>query len=160
MKNYYERGVFMEDRVKLAVNRFIEGFNCSQSVLSSFSDLFDIEQEVAFKISSGFGAGIGRKQEVCGAVSGGVMLVGLKYGKVKASDNVSHEKTYLEVRKLCDEFSKINGSIICKELLGCDINTPEGMQYAIENNLFKTKCVKCVEDAAKIVSRMLAEDKL
>ena len=148
----------MRDRVELAVNRFKEGFNCSQSVFSSFGDLFDIEQEVAYKISSGFGAGIGRRQEVCGAVSGGIMLVGLKYGKVKADDKESHEKTYVEARKLCDEFCKTNGSINCKELLGCDINTPEEMQYANRNNLFKTKCTKCVEDAAKIVSKMLFED--
>ena len=137
-------------RVELAVSRFKEGFNCSQSVFSSFCDLFDIEQEVAYKISSGFGAGIGRKQEVCGAVSGAIMLVGLKYGKIKADDKEAHEKTYYEASKLCDDFFKINGSIDCRELLNCDINNSEGMQFAISNNLFKTKCVKCFKNATKM----------
>ena len=88
------------------------------------------------------------------------MLIGLKYGKIKADDKESHEKTYSEARKMCENFIQKNGSINCKELLGCDINTLEGLQYANENNLFRTKCVKCVEDAATIINEMLFKDKI
>lgn len=148
----------MENRVQVAVNTFKEGFNCAQAVFSAYCDLFGIDRETALRLSSGFGAGMARKQEVCGALSGAVMLIGLKYGKVKADDKPAQEKTYIEVRKLFDEFSDANGSILCKDILGCIISTPEGMQYAIDRNLFRTICVKCVEDAATLAGKALSAD--
>lgn len=148
----------MEDRVQAAVSTFREGFNCAQAVFSAYSDRFGLERQTALKLSNGFGAGMGRNQEVCGALSGAVMLIGLKYGKVVPDDKQAQEKTYAEVRKLFEEFSKANGSILCKEILGCNISTPDGMQYALDKNLFRTTCVKCVQDAATLVGRVLSSD--
>ncbi len=145
----------MESRINLAVKCFKEGFNCSQAVFSTYSELFGVSKNIAYRVSSGFGAGIGRLQEVCGAVLGAVMLVGLKYGKIKSDDIEAHERTYREARKFCESFKNINGTINCRELLGCDISTPEGLKYAKENNLFSTKCARSVEDAAMIIEELL-----
>ena len=83
------------------------------------------------------------------------MLVGMKHGKVTPDDRESQERTYSSVKRIVKKFEELNGTIKCKELLGCDINTAEGLNYARENNLFSTKCVKCVEDAARIAEEEL-----
>lgn len=141
----------MSERVKLAEEMFKEGYMCSQSVLAAFSDLFGLEKELAFKIANGFGGGIARKQEVCGAVSGAVMIIGLKYGKVLADDSLSHEKTYSMVDHFCKKFIEKNKSINCYEILGCDLPT------ARAKDLFSTVCRKCVRDSAEIIEELLQE---
>ena len=154
----YNGGVKLENRVELAKKCFKEGFNCSQAVFSSYCDLLGLDKETGLKISCAFGAGMGREQEVCGAVSGALMLIGLKYGNIKENDKEAKEKTYAKTKELCDSFKSTHGTIICRELLGCDINTPEGRKYADEHKLFTTKCVECVEISAKIIEDILFED--
>lgn len=144
----------MESRVNIAVNCFKEGYNCAQAVFTTYCELFGVDKNIGYKIASGFGAGMGRMQEVCGAVSGAIMLVGLKHGNINPDDLEAREKTFSETRNVCEKFKRKNGTMNCRELLGCDINTPEGMRYAKENNLFSDKCAQCVEDAAKIVEEI------
>ena len=133
----------IEDAVRL----FGEGYVCSQAVFAAFSEDFDLPKEQALKIGACFGSGM-RKAEVCGACTGALMVLGLKYGESKEKSNDACEK-FLE------EFEKENGSFICRDLLGCDIGTEEGVKYAVENNLFKDFCPKMVESAAKIVDEMI-----
>ncbi|MDF2539406.1 MAG: hypothetical protein K0S76_2427 [Herbinix sp.] len=141
----------MKERVNHAIELFDQGFACSQSVLGAFCDQYGLDQNTALKIANGFGGGIARKQEVCGAVSGAVMTIGLQYGKKDASDSESHERTYQAVQCFCDEFTKRNNSILCSELLGCDMPT------ARERGLFHTSCRMYVQDAAEIVEELLNE---
>ncbi|KNY30336.1 C-GCAxxG-C-C family protein [Pseudobacteroides cellulosolvens] len=139
----------MVSKAQEAVDMFNEGFICSQAVLAALSDRLGLEKDLALKIANGFGGGIARKQLICGAVSGAIMLIGLKYGKTSAQDSISHERTYSIIDKFCDEFEKRNKSIICKDILGCD------MAKAREQGLFSTTCSKCVKDAVDIVENLL-----
>ncbi len=126
---------------------FKNGYRCSQAVFAAFSPKFGIEKEKALKIGACFGSGM-RKGEVCGACTGALMVLGLKYGESKTKSDETCER-------FMDEFKKENGSYICNELLGCDISTKEGVEFAVENNLFKEFCPKMVESASKIVKEII-----
>lgn len=143
------------NKTEFAVSCFKEGFSCSQAVFSIYSTQFGLDREVALKISGAFGGGMGRMGETCGAVTGAFMLIGLKYGKTRVEDEQTKEKTYSFVKKFVDKFKSHNGSIVCKELLDCDISTPEGMKLAKEKELFTTLCPKLVQDAAEIIEQIL-----
>ncbi len=142
-------------RVKKAVSYFAEGFSCSQSILASYCPEFGLDRELALKIATGFGGGMGRLGDTCGAVSGAIMIIGLKYGSFKIGDMESKEKTYGLVRKYMDDFIRVNGSTKCNKLLDCDISTPDGMRHGYENNLFKTLCPDFVKSSAEILEKLL-----
>lgn len=133
--------------IEEAVQLFGQGYMCSQAVFAAFSEDFDLPKEQALKIGACFGSGM-RRGEVCGACTGALMALGLKYGEDKAKSNEVCER-------FLDEFENENGSIICNELLGCDIRTEDGVEYARENNLFSEFCPKMVESAAKILNEMI-----
>jgi C_GCAxxG_C_C family probable redox protein len=143
------------DSVDRAVACYKEGFNCSQAVLSVYGCQFGLGGETALKLACGFGGGM-RMGQVCGAVTGAFMVIGLKYGQAEAVDKESKERTYRLVKEFGDKFSSRNGSVICKELLGCDISTREGMKTAREKDLFNSFCPKMVQDAAEILEDMLS----
>ncbi len=130
-----------------AVQIFENGYMCSQAVFAAFSEDYGLSKEQALKIGACFGSGM-RKGEVCGACTGALMALGLKYGDDKAKSN--------EVcNRFMDEFKMQNGSFICRDLLGCDISTPEGVKQAKDNNLFKEICPEMVRSAAEIVDEIL-----
>ena len=133
--------------VEEAVQLFEDGYMCSQAVLAVFCEEFGLSREQAFKISISFGGGM-RKGEVCGACTGAIMALGLRYGENKSK---SDEMCV----KFLDSFKKENGSYICRDLLDCDIRTEEGIKYAIDNNLFKEICPKMVESATKITQKLI-----
>jgi len=133
-----------------AIELFENGYMCSQAVFAAFSPDLGLDKNQALKIGACFGSGM-RKGEVCGACSGALMVLGLKYGESKAkSDEVCNE--------FLDEFKKENGSYICNDLLNCDISTPEGVKHAKDNNLFKEICPKMVESAAEITKKIINEE--
>ena len=140
------------DHEMIATNYFRNGFNCAQSVLASYKDEVNIKEDDLLKISCGFGAGMARIQDTCGAVSGAYMVIGLKYGKYNKDDNEAREKTYRLVREFDSEFKKINKTTNCKELLGCNLLTEEGKKYFNDNNLIEKICIKCVECSLKILN--------
>lgn len=140
----------------LAVTRFKEGFSCSQAVLSAFAPQFGLNQETALKISGAFGGGMGRMGETCGAVTGALMVIGLRFGQTNAEDEDAKEKSYELAREFAHRFrARNNACTKCRELLGCEIGTPEGMQTAKEKELFTMLCPKFVRDAAEIVEQLL-----
>ena len=98
---------------------------------------------------------MGRMAETCGAVTGAFMVIGLKYGKTRVEDEQTKEKAYSLVKEFVDKFKSRNGSIICRELIGCDISTPKGMALAKEKKLIATLCPKFVQDAAEIIEQIL-----
>ncbi len=143
--------------VEIALKYFKNKFQCSQAVFAAFSQEYGLPQEQALKIGSCFGSGM-RKGEVCGACTGALMVLGLKYGKSKADDTESKIKSDKVCDKFLNEFKKENGSYICNELLKCDISTKEGVQFAKENNLFTEFCPKIVESATIITEKILNEE--
>jgi len=145
----------MMDRVERAVSCFKEGFTCSQALLSTYGPQLGLNHELALKVSVAFGGGMARMGETCGAVTGAFMVIGLKYGKTKFEDEQAKEKTYSLVKEFVDRFKSRNGSIVCRELLGYDISTPEGMKLIKEKKLTTTLCPKFVQDAAEIIEQIL-----
>ena len=141
-----------------AAETFKNGFNCAQAVFATYAEEFGIDRTSALKISCGFGAGMGRRQDVCGAVSGAILLVGCKHGKTIREDNAANELTYKLVRELSDKFIAKHGSISCKELLGCNLLTSEGQQFFTENNFKELKCSRYVHDASELAEAMLMND--
>lgn len=130
-----------------AVQLFDDGYVCSQAVFAAFSEDYGLSKEQALKIGACFGSGM-RKAEVCGACTGALMALGLKYGDDKAESNEA-------CVRFLDEFKRQNGSFICRDLLGCDISTPEGVKQAKDNNLFEEFCPVMVRSAAEIVDEIL-----
>ena len=146
----------MNSKIETAAERFDKGFNCSQAVLSSFCEQFGLDYETALKIATGFGGGM-HINGTCGAVTGAVMVLGLKYGNT-GEDKQAKEKTYKKVIKFANRFSARNDSVKCYDLLGCDITTLEGVQIAREKGLFDSVCPKIVRDAAEILEEMLEQE--
>jgi C_GCAxxG_C_C family probable redox protein len=138
-----------------AVACFGRGFNCAQSVLYAFCEEYGMSREEALKVSCAFGAGMGRMAETCGAVSGALMAIGLKYGMYREGDQAAKEKTYALAQEFARRFRERNSTTVCRELLGCDIGTPEGMNEFKEKGLHSALCTKFVRDAAEIASDIL-----
>ena len=135
-----------------AVQCFNNGFNCSQAVFSVYSEQFGINTELALKIASGFGGGMGRQCKTCGAVTGAFMVIGLKYGHISADDRESKEKTYSMIREFARRFKEKNQSIKCEDLLGTHLITGDKEIAALR---VKEVCPKMVQDAAEILDKLL-----
>jgi len=143
------------NRVELATACFKDGFSCSQAVFSTYATQLGLNREAALKIGGAFGGGMGHMGETCGAVTGAFMVIGLRYGRTIAGDRQSQDKTDSLVNEFVNKFKSRNTSIVCKELLGCDLSTPEGTTMAKEKNLFATICPGFVRDAAEIIEQIL-----
>ena len=143
------------NKVETAVSCFKEGFSCSQAILSAYSDMHGLDRELALKISQPFGGGIAHMGEICGAVTGAFLVIGLKHGRIKAEDIEAKEKTYELVLEFVKRFKSLHGSINCTELLGYDLGSPEEMKLAEEKELFITVCPKFVQNAAEIIEQIL-----
>jgi C_GCAxxG_C_C family probable redox protein len=147
------------DKINEAVECFNNGFSCSQAIFSTFCEEYGLDKTTALKIATSFGGGMGHTGETCGAVTGAFMLFGLIYGRYRADDKDSKEKTYSLVQEFTDRFKKINGSVKCTELIGYDLSTEEGLRNANTDNLTNAKCNKYVKDSAEIVQELLEQTK-
>ncbi len=136
-----------------AAGLFEQGFSCSQAVLGAYCDKFDLSRDTAMKISTGFGGGMHLGQ-TCGSVTGAIMVIGLKHGRTRAEDAESKAKTYEVIAEFADKFKQRHGSIGCKELIGCDITTPDGLKKAEDEKLFTTVCAGLVKSAAEILDEL------
>lgn len=141
--------------VERAVSAFREGFSCSQAVFSAYAPGLGLDRETALRISTGFGAGIARMGKTCGAVSGAIMVIGLKHGRSRADDSEARDRTYALADEFARRFESRNGSLACRELLGCDIGTEEGMGRAVKEGLFEDLCPELVRSAAEILEEIL-----
>lgn len=145
----------MNSRTDKALSTFRSGLNCSQAVLTAYSDDLNFDNGLALNISSGFGAGMGRLQETCGAVTGAYMVLSIYNGNQYENNILKKEESYLMIQKFSESFKQIHGSSDCKRLLNCDLRTEEGNNYAKENNLFEIVCEKCISDSINIVNKLL-----
>jgi C_GCAxxG_C_C family probable redox protein len=134
---------------------FSQGFNCAQAVLSAFSPEMGVNRKTALRIGGAFGAGVGRMGDVCGAVNGAYMVIGLAHAKTTKDGNKEKKKAYELAREFTKKFKACHGSIHCRTLLGCDLSTPEGLERATKKDLFKKRCPLFVNDAAEIVGELL-----
>jgi C_GCAxxG_C_C family probable redox protein len=156
----------IEERVEKAKKLFKEGgFNCCQAVVLAYNDVFGLNDETAAAISSGFGGGMGRMREVCGSVSGMVMLAGLMAPASDPSIKVDRTRNYALVQDMAESFRLINGSIICKELLGlvpmgsCQTVAKESPEPSDRTPEYykKRPCEELVGISARIIGEKLAE---
>ena len=149
-----------EDRVNKAVELFKSGYNCSQSVVAAFADLYGFTEEQAFKMAASFGGGIGRMRQTCGAACGMFMLAGLDTGAVEGSDRAGKSHNYAVVQELAAKFKEINGSMICAELLGLKKSANLGKDPQAEARTpqyyKKRPCEKMVETAATLFAEYLS----
>ena len=139
---------------EIATKLFAEKYHCSQAVLGAFADEFGMDIKTALKLGGGFGGGM-CKGEVCGACTGALMALGLKFGQCDIEDLESRKKTNDVTVEFLDMFKTENGSYLCRELLGCDLSTDEGKKYAMDKQLFVEFCPKMVESATLITEKLI-----
>mgnify|MGYP001552528859 CR=1 FL=1 len=118
------------------VNLFKNGFNCAQAVLFSLKKQTGLSEDDSVRLATGFGAGMGRTQHVCGAISGGILALNVLYGRGLDEDKERQEDVYRKIRDLIHRFEEMNNTIICNELLeGCDLQSEEGQNRFHSQNM-------------------------
>ena len=137
---------------------FAQGYNCSQAVLLACGESRGLAPELALRVGGAFGGGIGRQGGLCGAVSGAIMAIGLAYSKVKPEDDAARERGYKLAREFTERFTQKHGTTVCRDLIGCDMSTPEGLAKAKSLGVHKNICPKFVRDAAAIVEELVARE--
>lgn len=142
-----------------ALNYFNRKFHCSQAVLAAFAEECGLTEEKALKLGACFGSGM-RKGEVCGACSGALMVLGALYGQYDKADAKSRVTANEVNDKMMNRFAEKCGSYICNDLLKCDISTKEGVEFAVNNNLFTEFCPTMVENAVDILEKIISEQNL
>jgi C_GCAxxG_C_C family probable redox protein len=141
-------------QVSLAVERFKSGCACSQAVCATYGPRYGLDENQGMRIAAAFAGGM-RVAETCGAVTGALMVLGLAHCSDSCRTGPERQAAYAATLTFFEQFNKRHGSLSCRELLGCDISTPEGNKLAAEQGLFRTKCVDLVRDAAQILEDML-----
>ena len=136
--------------VDLAVSYFKTGYNCAQGVLLAMQKFWNVKNSLEPRVASAFGGGIGMRGSICGALTGGVIAIGLRYGTNNPSAK-EREKAYCLALKLYNQFEKDCGSVLCKELIGYDLTNPEELEKARNLNVDKNICIVLVEKAIKIL---------
>ena len=136
---------------------FEKGYNCAQAVFGAFAEDLGIDFNFAVKLSSGFGGGMGRLREVCGAVSGMFLVLNMKYGYDDPKANEEKKTLYKDIQALAEDFKKENGSIVCRELLGLSIKgadspTPEART---EKYYKKRPCSELCKYAGDLVEEFI-----
>lgn len=148
----------METKQQQAIETFKNNYNCAQSVLSVFAQDLGLSRDSALKMANPFGAGIVYMQETCGAVTGALMAIGLKYGKGENGTQEEKERANDMGKYFVAEFTKLHGSTSCLKLMNdIKLSTPEGMKYAMDKELFRTHCANYVKDAVAITEKIVTK---
>ncbi len=159
VNNFEEGGsVVSISKADKAKEYFANNFNCSQAVFTAFATEMGIEEELALKLATQFGGGA-RCGQLCGAVSGALMVLGLKYGHFQSDNSEQKAQAYKIATEFNKRFCEINGSVVCKDLLGYNLSVPDEMALIKEKNLFSTVCPKVISDATEVVEQILSEYK-
>ncbi len=141
--------------VEQADKLFADGYNCAQSVIAAFGPSLGLPREECLRISVAFGGGMGRQGEACGAVTGALLAIGQRYGAAAVTDPARKTDSYAPAALFIEKFRALHGDITCRALLGVALNTPEGREKALEQDLHHTRCAVYVHDAAVILAEML-----
>jgi len=138
-----------------ALTLFGDGFNCAQAVLAVFADEFGLDRKTALRIAGGFGGGMGRQGLICGAVTGAMIVIGLKFGKVTPEDNEARDRAYNAVTEFSIRFKEKFGSLNCRDLLDFDISTPEGREYIHSHKIVENTCPLIVKTCVEIIEQII-----
>jgi len=141
--------------VEQAVAYYKQGYTCTQSILASFAARYGLQKSLAFRIGEPFGAGTSCTNDMCGSVTGAIMVLGLQYGSASSDDLAARSYTYRCIHELIRRFKDVHGSIQCTDLLGYDLSDPQQLQQVWEKGLFMQLCPILVRDAAQILAEML-----
>uniref|UniRef100_UPI00405719CC C-GCAxxG-C-C family protein n=1 Tax=Agathobacter sp. TaxID=2021311 RepID=UPI00405719CC len=145
-------------RKEKAMQSFLDGYNCSQSIILAFEDLIGMDIDLALKIASPFGGGMGRLREVCGSVSGMFMVMGFLYGYNQPGDYEGKKELYEHIQKLATCYEEANGSIICRDLLGLTVKKEEAAPERRTEEYYKKRpCKEKIGSAAEILENYLKE---
>ena len=151
----------LDEKVARAVDNFMAGYGCCQSVVAAFADLYGLDEVMAKRIAAGFGGGVGRLRMMCGAVSALVMLVGLDCGQTEGSDREGKSACYKVVQELLAKSEAENGSLICAEILGLNGHQMAASSYVASPRTaeyYKTRpCAAKVESAARLFADYLMQ---
>jgi C_GCAxxG_C_C family probable redox protein len=142
----------MSTPVERAAELFSQNYNCSQSVFVAFAIPLGLDRQVALKLASPFGGGVARQGEICGAVTGALLVLGLLRG---AESPAGKDEIYRLSQEFMGLFREKHGTLLCRNLIDCDISTPAGHQSAFEKHIFTTICPVLVRDAAGILQDLM-----
>lgn len=131
------------------------GFNCAQSLLAAYGVDLGIERDIALKLAAPFGAGMSGTGQACGAVSGALMVIGLKFGAANAWNKIQKARVKTKARKFVQKFRERHGHVRCSKLIGADLGTEEGRCDARRRNVFENSCMNFVADAAEILEEII-----
>jgi C_GCAxxG_C_C family probable redox protein len=145
----------MTEPIQIAEDRFAQGFSCSQAVFSAYASRLGIDDEIALRLASPFGGGVARQGDVCGAVVGALLVLGLARGNATVA---AKEETYRLAEDFIRCFQERHKTILCRELIGHDLSTPGGLASAREQKVFMTICPGLVRGAAELVSEFIGEN--
>jgi C_GCAxxG_C_C family probable redox protein len=143
------------EQAQRALALFDSGFNCAQAICAAYAPALGLDEPTALRAAQAFGGGIAHRGETCGALSGALIVLGLKYGKVKALDNAARDLTYAKVQELFSRFESLHDSTRCRTLIGFDLTDPAQCAAAKETGVFKNTCPALVRDAAEILEELL-----
>ena len=143
----------MSSKSEMAAAYFHSGFNCAQSVAAVFCEKYGMDKSIVLKMCSGLGAGF-RSGEICGAVSGAVLVIGLKYGQDTAEDKTVKDHCNAQAVEFLNLFRAKNKYVVCRDILGFDLSNKEEYAQAQERNLFKTTCVDMVNSAVALLEEL------
>jgi len=147
-------------RSEKALNFYARGYNCAQSVIVAFADVLNLSEETTLKLAAGFGGGMGRMQQTCGAITGAFMVIGYLKGNYQAGkeSDQSREITNQLIQDFSRIFAQKHGSINCKSLIDIDLNSEEGQKKAKETDVFNKKCTFFIQTAVELLEETLAKD--
>jgi C_GCAxxG_C_C family probable redox protein len=140
-----------------AERRFATDMNCAQSVLTTFCSDLGLDERTALKLAAPFGGGMGRRCQTCGAVTGGLMVLGLRFADPDPSNKEAKKKLLTISQKFLDKFKEREGALGCRDLLGIDIGTDEGQREAKEDDLFHKRCPRFVRTSAEKIEEIINE---
>jgi C_GCAxxG_C_C family probable redox protein len=147
----------MKELQDKAIQLHQSGLNCAQAVLTSYCDEMNFDNNLALSISCGFGGGMGRLQETCGAVTGAIMVLGIHTCNKYTENKQRKEISYSKVQQFAEKFKSMHGTLDCKTLLNCDLNTIEGQKYMKEHNLSTKVCNRCIGNSIGILEELIKD---
>ncbi len=134
---------------------FTGGFNCAQAVLAAYGVELGLDRDAALKLASPLGEGIARMGQVCGAVTGALMVIGLRFGAANSWNKIPTARVQKRAEQFLEKFKKIQCSVNCFEILDRELRNAEGRKEAKREKVFETRCVKHVRDASEILDKMV-----
>jgi C_GCAxxG_C_C family probable redox protein len=147
------------DRSEKAAETFNLGFNCAQAVLAGFAESIHLKRRDALRVAGALGGGMAHTGDTCGAVTGALMVLGLRFGKTEPGDDAARERAVTKGREFLDMFREAHGSCACRTLVGYDFSKPGEIEAARESGIFKTFCPQLVLGAAQILESLLEEER-